>query len=235
MKYVRWGAATLFAVLVFMFLDYALPGRDTVRVVNTYNKLTELGINSIFYSGTDTGSESSTTGTAAVDGRRDIRFIDTIRPNGRPLVFRNEDTGWIWPPYFKYDSSNLQARATDLRSTAEAPRWVSVTSYGWRLPWMTVFPNAISMRPVAGPDVHPTNWPRLIVLGVLGLLLFLLWRMWAQFRERTIDPARARADAAWDRVDARADAARDRIAAEAGEARGRFRGWLDTWKGKPRR
>ena len=49
----------------------------------------------------------------------DVRFIAAVRPNGKPFVYRNEDTGWIWPPYFKYDSSNLQAKATDLRSTAE--------------------------------------------------------------------------------------------------------------------
>lgn len=233
MKYARWVLPGLFALLVFLFLDYTLPGRDTVRVVNTYNRVTEIGANSIFYSGADTGTND--TSPVSGDGRRDIRFIETIRPNGKALVFRNEDTGWIWPPYFKYDSSDLQARSTDLRSTAEAPRWVSMTSYGWRLPWITVYPNAISIRPVAGPDVHETNWPRLIVLGVLLLLLLLIWRMWAQFRERTIDPARARADAAWDRVDARADAARDRIGSEVGEARGRVRGWLDTWRGKPRR
>lgn len=226
MRRAGWVLRVLLALGVLLFLDYALPARDTVRVVNTYNKLTELGANSIFYSGADTGVDTATGNPA--DNRRDIRFIDSIKPNGRPLVFRNEDTGWIWPPYFKYDSSNLQARATDLRSTADAPRWISVTSYGWRIPWLTVFPNAISMRPVAGPDVHETNWPRLIVLALLGGLLFLLWRIWAQFRERTIDPARAR-------MDARAGAARARMAEEAGEARGRFRGWLDTWKGKPRR
>lgn len=235
MKYLSWTLKALFALLVFAFLDYTLPARDTVRVVNSYNRVTEIGANSIFYSGSDTGSETTTPGAVPADGRRDIRFIDTVKPNGNPLVYRNEDTGWIWPPYFKYDSSNLQARATDLRSTAEAPRWVSVTSYGWRISWLTVFPNAISMRPVEGPDAGGLNWPRLIVLGVLGLLLLLFWRMWAQFRERTIDPAARRADAAWDRVDARADAARARVGAEVGEARGRFRGWLDTWKGKPRR
>ena len=61
------------------------------------------------------------------------------------------------------------------------------------------------MRPVAGPDVRPFNWPAVLILLVLGALLFLIWRMWNQFRERTIDPAVRSADEAWDRMDARAD------------------------------
>lgn len=219
----------LFGVLVFLFLDYALPSRDTVRITNTYNKLTDLGWNEMFYASADTGTVQN------AQGLRDIRFIDAVRPNGKPYVYRNEDTGTIWPPYFKYDSSNLHAVAGDLRSTAEAPKWVSVTSYGWRISPLTIFPNAISIRPVAGPGDHPLNWPAMLILGVLGLFLLLLWRMWNQFRERSIDPVVDRADRALDAADARFDAARDRMVAEARETRGRFRGWLDTWRGKPRR
>lgn len=198
-----------FGVLVFLFLDYVLPSRDTVRITNTYNKLTDVGWNRIFYAAADTGTVEN------IQGQRDIRFIDTVRPNGRPLVYRNEDTGTIWPPYFKYDSANLQAVATDLRSTAEAPRWVSLTSYGWRISWLTIYPNAIAITPVAGPDADPLNWVAMLILVILGALLFLIWRMWAQFRERTLDPAVARADA-------RADA-----------ARGRFSRWMDRWR-RPR-
>lgn len=228
MRHLGWILKAVFALLVFLFLDYTLPSRETVRITNTYNRLTDLGANRIFYASPDTGAVENAA------GQRDIRFIDTVKPNGRPRVYRNEDTGWIWPPYFKYDSANLQAVATDLRSTAEAPRWVSMTSYGWRISWLTIYPNAIAITPVAGPDADPLNWVALLILVLLGGLLFLIWRIWAQFRERTIDPAVARVDRTWDRVDARADAARDRIAGEAAEARGRFRGWLDRWR-RPRR
>lgn len=206
MRHVGWILKALLALLVFLFLDYSLPSRETVRITNTYNRLTDLGANRIFYASTDTGAVENAA------GQRDIRFIDTVKPNGRPRVYRNEDTGWIWPPYFKYDSANLQAVATDLRSTAEAPRWVSVTAYGWRIAWLTIYPNAIAITPVAGPDADPLNWVALLILAVLGLLLLLIWRMWAQFRERMLDPAVARADA-------RADA-----------ARGRFGRWLDRWR-----
>lgn len=108
-----------------------------------------------------------------------------------------------------------------MQSSAASPQWVSITSYGWRISWASIYPNAISMRPVAGPDVRPFNWPAVLILLVLGALLFLIWRMWAQFRERTIDPALQNIDDAWDRVDARADAARDRAS-----------GWLSRLLGR---
>ncbi|MTH64685.1 DUF1523 family protein [Paracoccus shanxieyensis] len=197
----RWfltALGVLFGITLFLFLDYSLPSKQTVRITNTYNRLTDIGANAIFYASPDTGTVQNAA------GQRDVRFIDTVRPNGKPYVYRNEDTGWIWPPYFKYDSSNLHAAATDRRSTAAAPEWVSITSYGWRVSWMSIYPNAISVKPVAGPDVRPFNWPAVIILLVMGALLMLIWRMWNQFRERSIDPTLVR-------LDARGDAARGRV------------------------
>ncbi|TWI36802.1 DUF1523 family protein [Paracoccus sulfuroxidans] len=229
MRYFWTVLGVIFGISVFLFMDYTLPSKQTVRITNTYNRMTDIGANQIFYSSPDTGTVQNAA------GQRDIRFIDTVRPNGRVYVYRNEDTGWIWPPYFKYDSTNLQSEATNLVSNAANPEWVSVTSYGWRISWLSIYPNAVSVHPVAGPDARPFNWAAQIVLLVLGFLLFLLWRMWNQFRERTIDPARQSVDEAWDRLDARADAARDEISERASKARGGFTRWLDSWRGKPRR
>ena len=205
MHYIKVTLGVLLGVTVFLFLDYALPSKNTVRITNTYNRLTDIGANAIFYASPDTGTVQN------AQGQRDVRFINTARANGKPYVYRNEDTGWIWPPYFKYDSSNLQAEATDFKSDVANPRWVSVTSYGWRISWLSIYPNAISMRPVAGPDVKPFNWPAQIILAVLGAILFLIWRMWNQFRERTIDPAVRSADEALDRLDASATQAQGRV------------------------
>ena len=144
----RWFLTVLgviFGIAVFMFLDYALPSRQTVRISDAYNRLTDIGGNAIFYASPDTGTVQN------AQGQRDVRFINAVRANGKPYVYRNEDTGWIWPPYFKYDSSNLQAEATDFKSDVANPRWVSVTSYGWRISWLSIYPNAISMRPGHAP------------------------------------------------------------------------------------
>ncbi|WBU61756.1 DUF1523 family protein [Paracoccus albus] len=228
MYYVKVVLGVLLGLVVFLFLDYALPSKNTLRITNTYNRLTDIGANSMFYAAADVGTVQN------AQGQRDIRFIEAVRPNNKVFVYRNEDTGWIWPPYFKYDSSNLQAEATNFRSDGANPQWVSVTGYGWRIPMFSIYPNAISMRPVDGPNVSPLNWPAMLILIVLGALLFLLWRMWNQFRQRTIDPAAKRVGAAVDNVDARTDAAMDRVGQEFSEAREGFTGWLDTWRGKPR-
>jgi hypothetical protein len=214
-RYLKWGFWTVLILLVGGFLHYTLPQRDIVRITGTYNRLTTVGENSIFYATPDAGTGESTV-------TRDIRFIEAVRPNGKVIVYRNEDTGWVWPPYFKYDSSNLQAEASNLKSTADAPVWVSVTHYGWRIAWLSIYPNAVAVRTVAGPDVSLFPWVNIVILTALAFLLFMLRRMWLQFRERTIDPALEDMGDAFVRADARADAAR----ANARTSWGRFTAWL---------
>jgi len=68
------------------------------------------------------------------------------------MVYRNEDTGWSWPFYFKFDTASLQTEADDLRSTPEQPKWAVMTHYGWRNEYFSAFPNAIAIRPVEGPE-----------------------------------------------------------------------------------
>ena len=104
------------------------------------------------------------------------------------MVFRNEDTGFGWPPYFKLDSSNLQAKARDLASTVEAPKWVSVTHYGWRNELISIYPNAVRVKPVEGPDVRIIPWVNIVILLVLAVLALLVRRAWKRFWARRIDP-----------------------------------------------
>jgi hypothetical protein len=220
----KWGFRILLLLILALFLHYTLPQHDIVRVTNAYNRLTTVGANWLFYASPDTG-------TAEGAETRDIRFIDAVFEDGSVIVYRNEDTGWVWPPYFKYDSSNLQAEATNLKSDAGAPQWVSITHYGWRFPFMSIYPNAVSMTPVDGPDTRIIPWVNIIILTTLLFVFIMLRRMWAQFRERTIDPAMAEAGEAWDAVDAKADAAR----ASASGFFGRIGAWLNTWRTKPPR
>ena len=192
--YVKWTFRVLLVLFVAAFLHYELPQHDIVRVTNTYNRLTTVGTeNAWAYASPDTGTAESTT-------TRDIRFIEAAYEDGSVVVYRNEDTGWVWPPYFKYDSSNLQAEAGNLKSTVEAPKWVSVTHYGWRFPFLSIYPNAVSVREVAGPDVRIIPYVSIIILLVLGFLVFMLRRMWLQFVERMVDPAIAEVEEAGDRT-----------------------------------
>ena len=216
MRYVKWTFWGLVVLLVAAFLHYTLPQTDIVRIVGTNTQRIDIGANRWFFSSPETGTNAS------VADSRDVQFIQTITASGRPMVYRNQDTGWGWPPYFKVNSFDVQARATDLTSTAAAPKWVAIKHYGWRNQFFTIFPNALSIREVEGPDVRIIPWVSIIILVLLAAGAFMLRRMWLQFRERMLEPAMDSVGDALDTMDARAGQARIR----ARTRWGRFRAWL---------
>ena len=143
MRFIKWAFLITFWVLFGAFLHYTLPQYDVVRIVNTYEERQELNDwTRIFWSKPDDQSAELL--------NRDVQFIQGVRPNGDPIVYRNEDTGWNWPPYFKFDTANLYTDANDAVSTKDAPEWVSVMHYGWRNQFLSIFPNAVTIKPVAG-------------------------------------------------------------------------------------
>ncbi|SEQ35828.1 DUF1523 family protein [Thalassovita taeanensis] len=214
MRYIKWSFLAVLALIVFATFHYLLPQHDVVRITSTEVIRTDFSrFNRIFYAQADAGATENET--------RDIRLINAVRPNGRVIVYRNEDTGWIWPPYFKFDSSNLQAEAHDESSTRDAPRWVSVTHYGWRNEFFSIYPNAVGVKVVDGPDVKIVPWFNIVFLSLLALALLMIRRMWMQFRERSIDPMVESMEDKW-------DDAGDSLA----EKRGRMSRWLDSWKTK---
>lgn len=184
MVYVKWGFKIILWLLVIAFLHYTLPQHDIARVTDTYEKRIDFGENSIFWSSADVGNDPTAL-------NRDVFFIQSRLQSGRVMVYRNEDTGWGWPPYFKFDTSNLQAEAADMKSTAEAPKWVAIKHYGWRNEFLSIFPNAVSIWPVAGPEVRIIPWFN------IGLLVFLFATFWA-IRVRWIRFRKTRIEAKYD-------------------------------------
>lgn len=178
-QYLKWGFLATTGLIVFLFFQYTLPTHDVLRLVNTSVKRMDVG-GGWFWASQDAGTINTET--------RDVRFIDAVWPDGSPMVYRNEDTNWRWPPYFKFDAADLNAEAQSLVSPASAPVWVSVRNYGWRMQWFTTFPNALSIKVVAGPDVTIIPYFNIIFLGVLGLGLLTLRRMFVNWRRRKIDP-----------------------------------------------
>lgn len=193
-------------VIFGAFLHYTLPQHDVVRINSTEIIRQDLsGWNKVFYANGDSGSAEQTT--------RDLRLINTVRKNTlffgfyktggeETMVYRNEDTGWIWPPYFKFDSSDLQAEASDNISQAANPRWVVITHYGWRNRYISIYPNAISIRPVDSPDVRIIPWFNIFFFVFLLIAFLMVRAMWRQFVERTVDPALTSAGNRWDEVEA---------------------------------
>ena len=182
MIYVKWIFWATFWILVAGFLHYTLPQTDIARITDTYEKRVDNAESSLFWANTGSGAEAQTTS-------RDVQFIQTKLTDGDPMVYRNEDTGWGWPPYFKFDTANLQAEANDLRSVADSPNWVAVRHYGWRNEFFSIFPNAIGVRSVAGPDVRIIPWFNIVFLTVLAALFWAIRVRWLRFRARRIDPA----------------------------------------------
>ena len=191
MRWARIVILSIIALLIAGFLHYTLPQRDIVRIVNTETILTELdGINRMFYASADSGA-------AGVATTRDIRFINTIGSDGRPHVYRNEDTGVFWPPYFKFVSQDVQTEAANYASTEADPQWVRVTHYGWRNNFFSVYPNVVNLRPVDGPDSLGFPWVNVVILLMIALILFMAWRIWERFEDRVIDPIVDRIAVSW--------------------------------------
>jgi hypothetical protein len=212
-------------LIIGVILHYALPQHDIVRVVNTYQERQDLNDwTRIFWARPDDQSATLV--------NRDVQFIQTVkkktflfgfvpRDTTEVMVYRNEDTGWSWPFYFKFDTASLQTEADDLRSTPEQPKWAVMTHYGWRNEYFSAFPNAIAIRPVEGPDVRIIPWFNIFFFGFLIAAIVFVRAMWMQFRERSIDPLLDSAEHHYDEA-----------TADIAEQKGRLTRWLGSWKKK---
>jgi hypothetical protein len=214
LRAIKWIVIVLALLVVGALLHYWLPQRDIVRITGTYTERQDLADwTRIFWAKPDDQS------TGLIN--RDVQFIQAVKADGKPIVYRNEDTGWGWPPYFKFDTATLQAEAADAISNRNSPEWYALTHYGWRNELLTSFPNAMAIRPVAGPDVRLIPWFNIFLLTFLALFLLFLWRVWRQFHERTVEPLIENATETWDNVEDRAL-----------ETRGRVRRWFDSLRGR---
>ena len=207
MAYLRWTYRIILLLIFGGFLHYTLPQRDIVRFVNTYEERQDfVGWTKIFWSNPAAGATESAT--------QDVLFIQTVKSNGEVMVYRNEDTSWGWPPYFKFDTADLQTEAADGISDKAAPEWYALSHYGWRNTWLSIFPNALSIRPVAGPDSRLIPWFNIVFLTVLALIFATIWRLWRNFRKARIDPV-------FDEIEDGVDAVQDRAG-----------GIFDRWFGR---
>ncbi|WP_417253863.1 DUF1523 family protein [Celeribacter sp.] len=204
MRYVKWTLIALTVLFIGGFFHYTLPQHDIVRIVNTYEERQDIdGWTTLFWQEAGNGTVNQQS--------RDVQFIQAVRPNGKSIVYRNEDTGWGWPPYFKFDTANLYTEANDAISTKDNPEWVSVTHYGWRSEILSIFPNAIAIKPVSGPDARIIPWVNIIILTLLAVLILTLYRMWQQFRERTIEPLVEDVEDVLELADEKKDSAVDKV------------------------
>lgn len=190
MRWIKWIVMTLLIVFVIAVFHYTLPQRDIVRVIDAYEKRQDFGVNSIFWAQPDAGTSAQPT--------RDVRFIDTIMPDGSVMVFRNEDTSFSWPFYFKFDSADINAQAKELISAKDNPTWVAIRHYGWRNEYFTIFPNATSLKVIDNPDVRLIPWFNISFFIIIGLFSLGLFRLLQRFKRRRIDPVLEDIEDVWD-------------------------------------
>lgn len=214
MRYVLITIGLVLWTFITAFLHYTLPQRDIVFVQGTEILRADLsGWNSMFYAQADSGNETAV--------NRDLRLINATRSNGKVIVYRNEDTGFFgWPPYFKINSSDLQAEAQSAVSAKANPEWYLATHYGWRNLFLTTYPNLVSLEPHPGPDApKPWPWANIIILVLLALIVLFIWRLWRRFRMRRIDPVMEELTDTWEMAGDAVDKKRNRL-----------RRWIDTWR-----
>ena len=104
-------------------------------------------------------------------GTRDVYMIQSLSRDGSDVrVFRNEDA----PLYLKFNSADLQTRAAAF-ARGETPPTVAVRHYGWRIPVLSMFPNAISLWEVPS-DYRHVPWLAITLYGALFSLPLIAWR-----------------------------------------------------------
>lgn len=138
-------------------LHYVLPRHDVVRIVNTEVRRVDQ-------------SGKPLSGGERADQSRDVYYLYAEDPETKaPHVYRNEDTRWGFPFYFKFNSADVQAVASSISGEKGT---ALITKYGWRLQLFSWFPNAVSVRRWDPADtVIP--WFNIVFFAVFGVLT--LW------------------------------------------------------------
>ncbi|RDE72580.1 DUF1523 family protein [Haemophilus sputorum] len=101
---------------------------------------------------------------------RDVYFLFTESEPNKVMVYRNEDTGWGLPPYFKFGSADIQAKA---QAYANEKQRVQIKYYGWRINWMNEFRNIVSIKPLLEGETVAQPIVSYVLYGVIVLLFFL--------------------------------------------------------------
>ncbi|WP_162906487.1 DUF1523 family protein [Algihabitans albus] len=153
-KLLPWILRGLALAIVAAVLHYHLPQGEVVRITGTEVKRMDVDSGEL-----RTGEQAGAT--------RDVRFLNAVTADGGTRVYRNEDTGWGFPPYLKFDSADITAEAQDL---AGRSGWVLVERYGWRIRVLSMFPNVLDLTEVeAGYEYFP--WKAVVILVlIVGLL-----------------------------------------------------------------
>ena len=101
---------------------------------------------------------------------RDVYFLFTESEPNKVMVYRNEDTGWGLPPYFKFGSADIQAKA---QAYANEKQRVQIKHCECRIHWLNEFRNIVSIKPLLEGETVAKPIVSYVLYGVIVLLFFL--------------------------------------------------------------
>jgi len=140
-KKIKIGIGAVLFVMIFLFLHFNLPRTAVVQISGTDIKRMDKAVD------VKDKEDSAEKQVQAVTSTEDVRFVNSVSRKGKPMVFKNEDTGWGWPPYFKFNSADVTAEAQSFANDQGKP-WVLVKYYGWRFTLFSMFPNVLDLKKV---------------------------------------------------------------------------------------
>ena len=103
---------------------------------------------------------------------------------------------------------------------------MAVTHYGWRIKLFTIFPNAISISQVEGPDVFLIPWFNILFFIVVAAILFVTVRAISVFKRMQVDPIVDGIDDFIDDVGENAEQTHSKVKENVTTATSGFRRWL---------
>lgn len=179
-KKIKIGIGVVLILIIALFFHYNLPRTAVVQISGTDIKRVDKTKEIQAKQGKTDGQVMGEPGTT------DVRFINSLSRKGKPMVFKNIDTGWGWPPYFKFNSADLAAEAQAFVTEQNKP-WVLVRYYGWRIKIFSMFPNVVALKQVDRDYSHVPLF-NIVFLILLIVLIFITRRKFkkivAKIRDR---------------------------------------------------
>ncbi|MFK3558097.1 DUF1523 family protein [Pasteurella multocida] len=155
-KYFFLTVIFVFHLVLFATVNFVTPSYEVTKVTGVEVKRVD--------------KDGPITKANPADGpTRDVYFINTQNQDGKIMVYRNEDTRWGFPFYFKFGSANLHAEAEALIKEGQK---VQIKYYGWRLVMFDEFRNALSIKAV---DEHASPSHPILAYILYFILLITLF------------------------------------------------------------
>ncbi len=163
-KYIlRIALALILLAPATLFLHFYLPRSVIVQAESTDVKRLDRDNNRIGQTDVKPGAN------------RDVFLINTSVPGtDEVLVFRNEDTNWGFPFYFKFNDSDINALAHKFGAEKAL---VKITYYGFRIQLLSMWPNVVKIeRAEPGDSTFPLA--RVLILAILfSLICLVYWKL----------------------------------------------------------